>query len=100
MCRFGGQVTLSGIGIVDLTFQLLSIIFILHKKGVADGFFQIFMACYQSITDYCCLFDLYGSCRFYLAAVAPFDMDAAPIFRKALAVRRNNQGLVRNSLHS
>ena len=70
------------------------------KKGVSDGFSQIFMARYQIDSDYCCDFDLYDSCRFYLAAVTPFDLAAAAIHPETLALCRNDQGLVRNSLPS
>jgi|GEM_PF-5127701 len=87
-------------GIIDLTFKLLNVIFVLHKKGVSDGFSQIFMACYQSVTDYRCVFDLHDCCQFHLAIAAPFNVAAAAIFRKTLALCRNDQGLVRNSLPS
>ena len=58
------------------------------------------MGRYQGVTEYCCGFDLYDRCQFYLAAIAPFDMAAASIFRKNLALCRDDQGLVRNSLSS
>ena len=61
---------------------------------------KIFMARYQGVTDFCCGFGLYDRCQFYLAAIAPFDMAAASIFRKNLALCRDDQGLVRNSLSS
>ena len=54
------------------------------------------MARYQSVTGYWYDFDLHDRCQFYLAAVASFDMAAAAILRKTLAVCRNDQGLVRN----
>ena len=87
-------------GIIDLTFKLLNVIFVLHKKGVSDGFSQIFMARYQSVSDYRCVFDLHDCCRFHLAIAAPFNVAAAAIFRKTLSLCRNDQGLVRNSLPS
>ena len=83
-----------------MTFKLLNVIFVLHKKGVSDGFSQIFMARYQSVSDYRCVFDLHDCCQFHLAIAAPFNVAAAAIFRKTLALCRNDQGLVRNSLPS
>ena len=56
------------------------------------------MARYQSNADYFCKFDLHGCRQFYLAAAAAFDVVAAKVFRKTLALCRNDQGLVRNSL--
>ena len=94
LCKFPAHISRYN----DLTFREGGVIFVLYKKGVSHGFSQIFMAPYQSNSDYCCSPDLHDCCRFCLAASAPSDLAAAPVCGESLALCRSGQGLVRNSL--